>query len=150
MNNIKAFKQSNQVKFWFFRRRKREKECWKLGNVGLWSLLWWNTEALCPQRYPEDEEDANYFNPFYKWDHLQLRNPCTKKWLKHRCCWKKTIRKNAIKLKIHATPRDLKQENRKRINQIRMISYPNRREISPSRPTINQEKTKTNNTDYTS
>ena len=55
---------------------------------------------------------------------------------------KKTIRKHAIKLKIHATPRDLKQAKNKRINQTRMNSYPNRRDLSPSRPTINQQKSK--------
>ena len=46
-NDIKAFEHSNQVRklnFW----RKREKECWKPRNVGIWSLLWWNTEGLCP------------------------------------------------------------------------------------------------------
>ena len=80
---------------------------------------------------------------------MQLRNPCTNRWLKHRC-WKKKLRKHAIKLKIHATPRDLKQANSKSINQTRIISYPNKRELSPSRPTINQQKAKINNTDYTS
>ena len=54
--------------------------------------------------------------------------------------WKKTIRKHAIKLKIHETPIYLKQENSKRINQTRIKSYPNRRDLSPSRPTINQQK----------
>ena len=50
------------------------------------------------------------------------------------------IGKHAIKLKIHATPIDLKQANNKSINQTRIKSYPNRRELSPSRPTINQQK----------
>ena len=59
MNNDKACKQSNQVKKIDFVRRKREKECWNPGNVGLWSLLGLNTEGLCPQKNPEDEEDAN-------------------------------------------------------------------------------------------
>ena len=66
LNNDKSCKQSNQVKNLIFLRRKREKECWKPGNVGLWSLLWWNTEGLCPQKDPKDEEDSNQLNPFYK------------------------------------------------------------------------------------
>ena len=37
----------------------------------------------------------------------------------------KIIGKHAIKLKIDATPIDLKQENSKRINQTRINSYPN-------------------------
>ena len=45
---------------------KRAKECWKPWNVGLWSLLWWNTEGLCPPKYPEDEEDTNQMSPLYK------------------------------------------------------------------------------------
>ena len=57
------------------------------------------------------------------------------------------IGKHAIKLKIHATTRDLKQENSKSTNKTRMISYPNRRDLSPSRPAINQQKTKINKTD---
>ena len=48
--------------------------------------------------------------------------------------------KHAIKLKIHANPIDLKQANIKSINQTRKNSYPNRRELYPSRPTINQQK----------
>ena len=31
-------------------------------------------------------------------DHLQHKSPCTNRWLKHRCCWKKKLRKHAIKL----------------------------------------------------
>ena len=139
-NDIKSFKRNNQVRKMIFWRRKREKECWKPGNVGIWRLLWWNIEELCPLEYLEDEEDANQLNPFYKWDHLQLRNPYTNKWLKHRCCWKKIIGKHAIKLKIHATPVDLKQANSKSINQTRINSYPNRRDLSPLRPTINQQR----------
>ena len=50
------------------------------------------------------------------------------------------IGKHAIKLKIHVTPIDIKQANSKSINQTRINSYPNRRELSPSRPTINQQK----------
>ena len=134
----------------FFLRRKREKECWKPGNVRLWSLLWWNTEGIFPPKYPKDEGDPNQINPFYKWDHVQLRNPCTNRWLKHRCCWKNIIGKHAIKLKIHETPRDMNQANSKSINQTRMISYPKMRDLSPSRPTINQQKAKINNTDCTS
>ena len=60
------------------------------------------------------------------------------------------IGKHAIKLKIHATPIDLEQANSKSINQTRINSYPNRRELFPSRPTINQQKQMINNTDYTS
>ena len=137
-NDNKSFKLSNQVrKLSFLKEKEREKEWLKPGNVGIWSLLWWNTEGICPQKYHKYEEYAIYINPSYKWDHLQLRNPCTNRWLKHRYCWKKIIGKHAIKLKIHATPRDLKQANSKRINQTRMISYPNMRELSPLRPTIN-------------
>ena len=116
-----------------FRRRKREKECRKPRNVGIWSLLWWNTEGLCSPKYPEDEEYEKYLNPFYKLYHLQRRNPCTNRWLKHRCWEKKIIGKHAIKLKIHETPRDMKQANSKSINQTRMIYYSNRRDIYPSR-----------------
>ena len=53
------------------------KECLKPGNVGLWILLWWNTEGLCHSKYLEYEEDAKQLNLLYKRDHLQLRNPCT-------------------------------------------------------------------------
>ena len=50
------------------------------------------------------------------------------------------IVKHTIKLKIHATPIDMKQENNKRINKTRINYYPNRRELSPLRPIINQQK----------
>jgi len=50
------------------------------------------------------------------------------------------IGKHAIKLKIHANPIYLKQENSTSINQTRINYYPNRRDLSPSRPTINQQK----------
>ena len=129
-NDNKAFKHSNQVRKLIFWGRKREKECWKLGNVGLWSLLLWNTEGLCDSKDIEDEEDVNQLNLFYKRYYLQLRNPCTNRWLEHRCCWKKIIGKNAIKLKIHATPRNMKQVISKSINQTIRISYPNGRELS--------------------
>ena len=43
----------------------------------------------------------------------------------------KIIGKYAIKLKIHANPIDLKQANSKSINQTRIKSYPNRRDLSP-------------------
>ena len=47
-NDNKAFELSNQVrKLIFLKEKEREKECLKPGNVGLWSLLWWNTEGLC-------------------------------------------------------------------------------------------------------
>ena len=62
----------------------------------------------------------------------------------------KIIGKHAILLKIHATPIDMKQENIKRINKTRINSYPNKRELSPSRPTINQQKAMINDIDYTS
>ena len=62
----------------------------------------------------------------------------------------KIIGKHGIKLKIHANPIDMEQANSKSINQTRINSYPNRRELSPSRPTINQQKQMINNIDYTS
>ena len=38
------------------RKIERVLEAW---NVGPWSLLWWNTEGLCPQKDLEDEEESN-------------------------------------------------------------------------------------------
>ena len=52
----------------------------------------------------------------------------------------KIIGKHAIKLKIHATPIDMKKSNSKSINKTIIKSYPNKRELSPSRSTINQKK----------
>ena len=62
----------------------------------------------------------------------------------------KIIGKHAIKIKIHATAIDLKQAKNKSINETRIKYYPNRRELSPSRPTINQQNKMINNIDYTS
>ena len=63
---------------------------------------------------------------------------------------KRQLESMQLKLKyMYATPRDLKQANNKSINQTRIISYPTGREL-PSSPTVNQQKAKTNNTNYTS
>ena len=66
-NDNKDFELSNQVrKLIFFKEKEREKECWKPGNVGFWSLLWWNTEGLFHSKDIEDKEYANQINLFYK------------------------------------------------------------------------------------
>ena len=66
-NDNKAFELSNRViKLIFLNEKEREKECQKLGNVGLWSLLWWNNEGLCHLEDLEYEEYANQLNLFYK------------------------------------------------------------------------------------